>query len=70
MAMNAAMPTPFDPSDAAHERLHELGWSVGISSTVGPAGQVWTVDALKGERRIVAHAPTTAEAYRELIEQV
>ena len=50
--------------DAWQAELHEAGWSIGDMAILTPAGLVWMVFGHCGEERIVAKAPTQADAWR------
>jgi len=55
---------PDQTTDNAHTRLHAAGWLVGDIETLDAAGRhVWHVYAHRGEQRILARAPTQAEAW-------
>ena len=57
---------PAQTIDDAHARLHAHGWSVGDIATLDFAGRrVWHVYAHREEQRILARAPTQAEAWAE-----
>ena len=57
---------PTQTTDDAHTRLHDAGWSVGDIQTIDLAGRcVWHVYAHRAEQRILARAPSQAEAWRE-----
>ncbi len=60
------MPPTFQTIDDAQANLHLAGWSVGDIQTLDLEGcTVWHVYAHRGEQRILARAPTQAEAWRE-----
>lgn len=46
--------------DDYRAQLHRAGWSLGEFGHVNS----WTVEAYRGERRILATAPTQTEAWR------
>jgi hypothetical protein len=67
--MPTEQPEYAHPTDALAHRLHELGYHYGEFSTVGPDGRAWSVDASKGERRILDNSVTLIDAYRQVFEQ-
>jgi hypothetical protein len=55
--------------DDCSNRLGAAGWSVGETCFRTNAGPVWQVDGKIGENRLLARAPTQAEASRQAVEQ-
>ena len=51
--------------DAWQSELREADWSIGDMAVLAPAGLFWMVFGQCGDQRIVAKAPTQAEAWRE-----
>jgi hypothetical protein len=51
--------------DAWQADLREAGWSIGDMAILTPAGLAWMVFGQCGDERIVAKAPTQADAWRE-----
>ena len=51
--------------DVWQTELREAGWSIGDMAVLTPAGLIWIVFGHCGDQRIVAKAPTQADAWRE-----